>query len=99
MINRMKIDWQILFMQAVPEIYRQDMQAVWRNFIDKLEHVVLKTNDIDYLAKNLEHLNFAWNHFHTKMSKHHSTRPSKKILTSLTTIHRRWNSILKVILN
>lgn len=87
----------IIWKMMIPD--RQELvENVWANFFQKVESHILNGDGMAYLQSNLETLNFNWNLFHMQMAKG-NIKPGPKILGLLQTVHRRWNSILKIVLN
>ena len=76
---------------------KNEFDFIWFHFIKELERHVYLEKKKNYLIDNLEHLNIAWNSFNMKISKG-GIRNLKNIRGIVKTMHRRWNSILKIIL-
>lgn len=76
---------------------QHDFEAVWLQYIDLLESNVIQRRDREFLIRRLEDLNMSWNTFHMKMTKGNYKMP-KNIVQTIITMHRHWNSILKIIL-
>ncbi len=89
--------WNEFLITLVPDSYKTDYRDVLINFINKLQYMVLIQNDIETFKFRLESLNFLWNCFNSTLTKGNLTlsNAEKKIIS---TIHFRWNSILKIIL-
>ena len=90
-----KIDFAIWKM--IPAEKQDIFKAVWANFFHKIEKHALASTKPQYFKKNLETLNFNWNLFHIQMAKGH-LKTKKRVVSMIRQIHRRWNSILKLIL-
>jgi hypothetical protein len=77
--------------------YQGEFEALRISYIKPLEENVLLQNDSKYLENHFGKLNLSWNSFHM-----HVAKGSKIIPTSaqkiVTIMHRRWNSILKILL-
>lgn len=67
------------------------------NFIKQLELHIIHEGNADYLVRRLEQLNITWNAFHMSLVKGHIPVSQQKSQT-IYTMHRRWNSVLKIIL-
>ena len=71
---------------------------VWDNFFLQLEYYVVNKGDREYLLRHLEELNISWHTFHMKMTKGFRKYP-KSVDVVCSILNKRWNSILKIILN
>lgn len=70
---------------------------VLKGFFLPIEQRILINDNYDYLIQNAEALNFVWNQFNMKLTK--SNLEFKNSTKSLSTqIHRRWVSVLKILL-
>ncbi|RLA63475.1 MAG: hypothetical protein DRQ89_06590 [Epsilonproteobacteria bacterium] len=93
-LNRAKLQIEIILTKPLNDDLQKNFYFVWANFIKKLEQEVLKKQNLNYLVTRLEELNITWNSFYMKV-------PRWKEITSkgqLKIMHRRWNSILKIVL-
>jgi len=79
------------------ENIQNDFEAVWFHFITPIEESVLEQKNKTFLVNQLENLNISWNTFHMKMTKGNH-KLEKKITSIIKIMHRRWNSVLKIIL-
>ena len=70
---------------------------VWDNFFSQLDDYVISKRDKEYLLRRLEELNIYWHTFHMKMTKGFRKYP-KSIDVACSNLNKRWNSILKIIL-
>ena len=70
---------------------------VWYKFFSPLNTYVINERDKEYLLRHLEDLNIAWHTFHMRMTKGVRKYPSH-IEIMFTIMSKRWNSILKIIL-
>lgn len=76
---------------------KKEFDFIWFHFIKDLERHVYLERKKSYLINNLENLNISWNSFNMKISKGGMTS-LKNIRGIIKTMHRRWNSILKIVL-
>ncbi len=72
--------------------------SVYYSFLRPIDYFVLRTMNDGYLKKEIEALNFSWNDFHARISKS-NIKSSKETLKLISQMHRRWVSVLKIMLN
>ncbi len=78
--------------------YDKFVRDFWIHFIDPIDFYFFTSDDqIDFLTKRVTDLNFAINEFSFLVTKKNKIAETS-ILNLATTLHRRWNSILKIIL-
>lgn len=77
---------------------RGEFHDLWINFIKKVDQRVVQPRDKEHLINRMEDYNFAWNTFHKNLSKAHDNKLNSNILRTLSIMHNRWNSILKLML-
>ncbi len=77
---------------------KRDFDFAWQHFFRPLEKHVLGGEGIPFMLRTLEPLNIAWNTFHMKVTTEGHKLPSN-VLSIAKTMHNRWNSVLKIILN
>ena len=95
--HSLNLNFDQLVTLLLPIHFREDFQSLYMNFISLLEnHVLIERRD-DYLMTNLEKFNNLWNVFHMKITKS-AIIPDKKISDTISSMHRNWNSLLKIIL-
>ena len=82
----------------LPKEERKMFDFVWDNFFSPLDTYVVKKRDKEYLLRHLEELNIAWHTFHMKLTKGFKKYP-QNVKVFFTTMNKRWNSILKIILH
>lgn len=97
-INHLSIQYDSFLLGHLDESKNEAFTRVYFSFIKPLKKFVLNKNSSIYLTKNIESLNFAWNEFHMRVTKTNInvTRNTKK---QATQIHRRWVSVLKLMIN
>ena len=96
-ISRLKIIYQRFFLVPLEDNLRRIVTELYHSFILPTEQHILKKKSKQYLLKNLETLNFAWNNFHMRISKGPHKQPTK-ILIIGKTMHQRWSNILRIII-
>ncbi len=96
-VEQFSRSYQFFFLSALEEDIREVYSSVFRYFLEPLQKHVISSKESNYLLKNIEPLNIAWNTFHMRISKTdiQTSAATKKLATQ---IHRRWVSILKIIL-
>lgn len=80
----------------IPREFRDIFNLVWRNFFRPIDHHILQENNPKYLMTYLETLNNSFNEFHMRVSKGQN-KLSENQLRTVNTIHRRWNTILRIL--
>ncbi|TDJ04564.1 MAG: hypothetical protein E2O68_07995 [Deltaproteobacteria bacterium] len=96
-LNQALINTEIILISPLDDEIQKNFYFVWSNFIKKLEQEIIEKQNLKFLVTRLEELNITWNSFYMKV-------PRWKELISgtpknqLKIMHRRWNSILKIIL-
>lgn len=88
---------KVIFLSLSRE-FENDFIMVWSSFFRIIQRKILPENNTDILLINLDKMNFTWNNFNKDMSKGGKLKSNRDLLT-IGTIHNRWNSILKLILN
>jgi hypothetical protein len=78
--------------------YQEIFEYLYQVFIKTAENNVVRDSDREFLLKNLERYNMVWNAFHMKLSKGGEEVP-KPILQTISIMHNRWNSILKILID
>jgi hypothetical protein len=101
-INKQIQIWQFQVKQFLTsnilKPYDKFMREFWIHFIDPIDFYFFTTsNQIDFLTKRVTDLNFAINEFSFLVTKKNKISDTS-ILNLAITLHRRWNSILKIIL-
>lgn len=84
-------------LQTLPEKTKNEFETVWYFFIQEIEKFVLTNKNPKYFLRRVENLNIIWNTFSMKMTKGSIKLPSNGAKV-LKIMHRRWVSILKMIL-
>ncbi len=88
----------VIQIELGPEETRDFFRTVFYGFIYPMkERIINSDNGADVFKHQLKELNFSWNEFNVQMSKRIGPISNKKE-TILSTMHRRWNSILRVAL-
>lgn len=95
-VEKQYLQSSFLFSQSITDV-KSEVEAVWFGYISFLEKYIEKDYDNAKFLKNIQTLNSSWNSFHMKMIKA-NYRPTKEVKSLIITMHRRWNSILKIIL-
>jgi len=96
-LNIMQLLSEKIFTQLLPKNLKRQYSELWFFFVKDVErYLALNKTDAFFLNK-LEYLNQNWNTFHMLLSKHIVQAPQSTINT-LSIMHNRWNSILKVLL-
>lgn len=87
----------IIHTKMISNEYKMLFDLLWRNFIRPIERHILHSDDKRYLMRNLERLNFSLNEFRMQMISGRFEM-SEQDLRLIQTIHRRWNTVLRVLI-
>lgn len=87
---------EVSSLNYVPREFRDLFNLVWRNFFRPIDHHILQENNPKYLMTYLETLNNSFNEFHMRVSKGQNQLSENQLRTA-NTIHRRWNTILRIL--
>lgn len=89
--------FDIYFLSPLDSNVKDIYSNAYRHFISPLKNYVISPREKKYLLDNVEMLNFTWNAFHMRISKTNLqvSRETKKLATQ---VHRRWVSVLKLML-
>lgn len=79
--------------EYVPFMYKEDFRHFFFNFVHPIQQHISKTNNHQYLNRNINSLNFAINLLNMTLTKKKKT--PEGMGSYLATIHNRWNSILR----
>lgn len=97
LLRSLQLNYEGFFFAPLGEDESKLFGQVYSSFIRPIDKYVLRPRSKDYLKKNAETLNFAWNDFHMKISKSNRTF-SSKTLSLANQIHRHWVAVLRVML-
>ena len=81
----------------LPTNISDDFTSIYLNFIKPLDRDASVQGGEVGLMGNLEKLNNLWNAFHMKMTKS-SIKIGKRPTDIIASMHRHWNSVLKIVL-
>ena len=98
LLHQLRLNYENFFFDPLGEDKKKLFTQVYYSFIRPLDQYVLAPSSKDYLKKNAEALNFAWNDFHVKISKSNRII-SIQTLNLAQQIHRRWVAVLRAILH
>ncbi|MGE3610320.1 MAG: hypothetical protein AB7I27_12080 [Bacteriovoracaceae bacterium] len=79
--------------EYIPFPYKEDFRHFFFNFIHPIEQQIGKNKNYEFLNRNVESLNFAINLLNMNLTKRKKT--PEGTAPYLSTIHNRWNSILR----
>jgi hypothetical protein len=80
--------------EYVPFVYREDFRHFYFNFVHPIQQQMSKPLGHDFLNRNINSLNFALNLLNQNLTKRNKKTP-EGMAPYLSTIHNRWNSILR----
>jgi hypothetical protein len=79
--------------ESIPVLYQDDFKLFFNNFIHPLQQQISKQKNFEYLNRNIDVLNFSLNLLNMQLTKRKKT--PEGMAPYLSTIHNRWNSILR----
>lgn len=80
--------------EFIPYPYKEDFRHFFFNFVHPIELQISKNKNYEFLNRNVEALNFAINLLNMNLTKRNKKTP-EGMAPYLSTIHNRWNSILR----
>lgn len=91
---------ELLLTKSLKRNIQNDFDFIWNHFFKSLEQDIIPTKDEKVFFLQLEDLNISWNRFHMKLLKDQNPDKLPKGLDNIiTTMHTRWTTILKLIIN
>lgn len=85
-----------MLIDNIDESYKNQFNLFWIDFISPLEREIIIKNNSNFLKVRLTSLNASWNSFNVHMNKR-NVKLSTAQESRLEIIHRRWRSILKIV--
>lgn len=95
-VMRIRTYSEVLVTSLIPNRHSLMFNLLWRNFIRPIDREILGKDSPEYLMIYLERLNYSFHEFHMRLSKGRH-QLSENDLQLVSTIHRRWNTILRVL--
>src|SRR3989339_1003848 len=96
-INMMQLLSEKILTELLPKPLKRQYFELWFFFVKDLERYLTSNNSDTFFLNRLEYFNQNWNSFHMLLSKHIVQAP-QSTLNTLSIMHNRWNSVLKIIL-
>ncbi|OFZ24634.1 MAG: hypothetical protein A2381_07285 [Bdellovibrionales bacterium RIFOXYB1_FULL_37_110] len=96
-INMMQLLSEKILTELLPKTLKRQYFELWFFFVKDLERYLTSNNSDTFFLNRLEYFNQNWNSFHMLLSKHIVQAP-QSTLNTLSIMHNRWNSVLKIIL-
>ena len=96
-IHKMAVFSRMSITTTMDPAIKEDFDFILFSFISPLEAQIVPSNQPDFLIDRLEDLNMSWNSFNMKLSKG-NIKVSNNVSRGIQVIHRRWVSILKILL-
>ncbi|MBL7666140.1 MAG: hypothetical protein JNM93_13475 [Bacteriovoracaceae bacterium] len=89
----------IMLFSSLNEKYQEPFTTVYLFYIKPIQDWFLNpSNSQKLLLQNVETFNHSWNEFNFKMLKTLVKESPRKVTIMVSTMHGRWNSILRIIL-
>lgn len=85
-----------MIIDNLDESYKNQFNLFWIDFISPLQREIIFKNNSKFLKQRLSNLNASWNSFNVHMNKR-NVKITKAQESRLEIIHRRWRSILKLV--
>lgn len=79
--------------EFIPFMYKEDFRHFFFNFVNPIQQQISKNNNHEYVNRNITSLNFAINLLNMTLTKKKKT--PEGMGPYLSTMHNRWNSILR----
>lgn len=80
--------------EYIPFAYKEDFRHFYFNFVHPVQQQLNKSQNYEYLNRNINTLNFALNLINQNLTKRNKKTP-EGMAPYLAAIHNRWNSILR----
>ncbi len=80
--------------EYIPFTYKEDFRDFYFNFIHPVQQQISKTQNYEFMNRNINTLNFALNLINQNLTKRNKKTP-EGMSPYLAAIHNRWNSILR----
>jgi hypothetical protein len=95
-LKNMKLNLNILTTGFLANEYQDNFYFIYSNFFKMLENDIIGRSNIELFSRELVNLNISWNTFNMKVPKWKSSL-SADSMDLIESMHKRWNSILKLI--
>jgi hypothetical protein len=95
-LKNMYNSFYFMVIDNIDKSYRNQFNLLWVEFISPVQREIIFKNNSNFLKIRLSNLNASWNSFNVHMNKR-NIKISKAQESRLEIIHRRWRSILKLI--
>ncbi len=95
-LKNMKLNLNILTTGILDDEYQDNFHFIYSNFFKMLENDIIERSNLDLFKRELVNLNISWNTFNMKVPKWKASLTPDS-LTLLASMHKRWNSILKLV--
>ncbi len=78
----------------IPHPYQEDFRHFYFNFINPIQTEISKSQNFEYMNRNITYLNFALNLLNMNLTKRNKKTP-EGMGPYLAAMHNRWNGILR----
>jgi hypothetical protein len=95
-LKNLKLNLNILTTGFLDNEYQDNFYFIYSNFFKMLENDIIERANLELFKRELENLNISWNTFNMKVPKWKASL-SSETLGLIESMHKRWNSILKLI--
>lgn len=85
-----------MIIENLDTTFKNQFNLFWIEFISPIQREIIIKNNKNFLQSRLTSLNTAWNSFNVHMNKR-NVKLTKAQENRLEIIHRRWRSILKIV--
>ena len=95
-LKDIKLNLNILTTGSLDDEYQDNFYFIYSNFFKMLESDIIEKSNLELFKRELVNLNISWNTFNMKVPKWKASLPPDS-LALLDSMHKRWNSILKLV--
>jgi hypothetical protein len=95
-LKDIKLNLNILTTGLLDDDYQDNFYFIYSNFFKMLENDIIEKSNLELFKRELVNLNISWNTFNMKVPKWKASLPPDS-LALLDSMHKRWNSILKLV--
>lgn len=93
-IDELQSMLSLAVVEFIPYIYKEDFRTFYFNFVHPLEVQLSKSQNYEFLNRNINSLNFSINLLNQNLTKRSKKTP-EGMAPFLSLIHNRWNSLLR----
>ena len=92
-LDELNTTLSLAMVEYVPFMYKEDFRQFFFNFVNPIQQQISKSNNNEFIYRNLTSLNFSLNLLNQTLTKKKKT--PEGMGSYLAVIHNRWNSLLR----